>query len=238
MAEAKKTIKLFLGIDDAGRGPVIGPMVLAGCLVNEETAERFKRLGVKDSKMLTPERREKLAEIIKQGAEAFYIVQASASDIDYSLTHGTNLNQLEALKTAEIINHILEIIKKEVILQIDCPSNNIIAWRNYLLERVNENITKRVKVQCEHKADVRYPAVSAASILAKVTRDREIESIKKKYGIEVGSGYPADPLCQKFIRTEAKNYMKQGIIRETWQTFKNSQLGEKKEKLQKRLNDF
>jgi len=227
--------KLFLGIDDAGRGPVIGPMVLAGCLLDEETGARFRKLGVRDSKLLSPQRREKLAEMIKETADGFHIVQASAADIDYSLRHGINLNQLEALKTAEIINHILENAKNEVTVQIDCPSTNIPAWQNYLSDRIDEKIRKRIKLLCEHKADVKYAAVSAASILAKVTRDAEIENIKKKYGIEIGSGYPADPLCQKFLKTEGQKYQKYGIIRETWQTWKGH---DKSIKSQKKLAEF
>jgi len=232
--------KLLLGIDDAGRGPVIGPIVLAGCLIDEETAELFRKKGVKDSKMLTPERREELSKVIRDVAIDFYIVQSSASEIDYSLTHGTNLNHLEALKTAEIINHILEDRKEEVTLQIDCPSTNIPAWRNYLLERVDEKIRKRLKVMCEHKADVKYPAASAASILAKVTRDSEVEKIKQKYNIDIGSGYPADPVCKEFLKRQGKEYRKFGIIRETWQTWKNqnSETGEKLKKTQKKIGDF
>jgi ribonuclease HII len=231
--------KLILGIDDAGRGPVIGPMVLAGCLIKEEDAARLKELGVRDSKLLLPEKREKLFEIIKEAAERFYIVQVSAAEIDSSIRHGINLNQVEALKTAEIINYLLENEKNEVTVLIDCPSNNIPAWRNYVLDRVHENIRKRIKIQCEHKADVRYPSVSAASILAKVTRDAEIEKIKKKYDIDIGSGYPADPTCQKFLKTKGKEYQKYGIIRETWQTWKNHESGnEDKKAKQKNLADF
>jgi len=232
--------KLFLGIDDAGRGPVIGPIVLAGCLIDEETAGLFRKKGVKDSKMIIPGKREVLFKIIKESAVDFYIVQSSAAEIDYSLTHGTNLNQLEALKSAEIINHLLSDRKEEVTLQIDCPSNNIVAWRNYLLERVDEKIRKRLRVMCEHKADVKYPAASAASILAKVTRDYEVEQIKRKYGVDIGSGYPSDPVVKEFLKKHGKEYQKFGIIRETWQTWKkHTSKGDYKGiKIQKKLGDF
>ena len=73
---------LILGIDDAGRGPVVGPMVLAGCLIDDETERKFKRMGVKDSKQLTPKRREFLAEKIKEDAETFEVVLAKPDEID------------------------------------------------------------------------------------------------------------------------------------------------------------
>ena len=98
--------EFILGIDEAGRGPVIGPMIIAGCLINETTEKEFKKLGVKDSKELTPKRREFLAAIIREKAETFEIMIAHPTEIDEKLTSGTNLNHLEALKIAEIINKI------------------------------------------------------------------------------------------------------------------------------------
>ena len=97
---------LILGIDDAGRGPVIGPMVLAGCLIDEKTEKEFKREGVKDSKQLTQKRREFLAEKIKSSAETFEVVLAYPEEIDVKNHNGTNLNSLEAIKMAEEINKI------------------------------------------------------------------------------------------------------------------------------------
>ena len=75
---------LILGIDEAGRGPVIGPMVLAGCLIDEKTEKEFRKLGIKDSKQLTQKRREVLAEKIKEKAETFEIVLASPEEIDWA----------------------------------------------------------------------------------------------------------------------------------------------------------
>ena len=97
---------LILGIDDAGRGPVIGPMVLAGCLIDKKTEEEFKSLGVRDSKQLTPRRREFLAEEIRKKSKAFEIVVVSPEEIDESKDKGIKLNELEALAAAKIINKI------------------------------------------------------------------------------------------------------------------------------------
>jgi len=227
--------KLFLGIDDAGRGPVVGPMSIAGALLQEDVQASFKRIGVRDSKLISPERRKQLAEIIKSSASAYKIIKIQPTEIDYSLTHGVNLNHLEALKMAEIINDIVsgtDAKNKSITVQVDCPSTNIKKWKAFLLEHVNAEKDK-LNFVVEHKADFNYIAVGAASILAKVTRDAAIEEIKRKYNIECGSGYPSDPLCQKFLKTASK-YEKLGIIRKTWQTWKNL----KGKKAQKSLGEF
>src|SRR3989344_540538 len=97
--------KLILGIDEAGRGPVIGPLVVAGCLVTGEVEKQLKKIGVKDSKDLTQKRREFLAEKIKELAETFEIEIALPNEIDDKVGSG-NLNELEAKKIASIINKI------------------------------------------------------------------------------------------------------------------------------------
>ncbi|MEK6906124.1 MAG: ribonuclease HII, partial [Nanoarchaeota archaeon] len=115
---------LTLGIDDAGRGPVIGPMVLAGCLVDEEAEKEFKKLGVKDSKQLTQKRREYLSCIIKEKSENFEVVISHPEEIDGSNYEGIDLNKLEAIKVAEIINKINKGYQKIKVV-VDCPSPNI-----------------------------------------------------------------------------------------------------------------
>src|SRR3972149_4431396 len=97
---------LILGIDDAGRGPVIGPMVLAGCLITEEAEKEFRKLGVKDSKQLTRKRRAFLESFIKEKATAFAIQIIHASEIDRKNKEGTNLNDVEAEMASLIVNNI------------------------------------------------------------------------------------------------------------------------------------
>jgi ribonuclease HII len=96
--------KLKLGIDDAGRGPVLGPMILAGCILKEEDESELKKLGVRDSKTLTQKRREFLAQKIQEVAVAYDIKKIYPNEIDFSLNSGTKLNELEANKMAEIVN--------------------------------------------------------------------------------------------------------------------------------------
>jgi ribonuclease HII len=208
---------LTLGIDDAGRGPVIGPMILAGCLVTNETEKEFKKLGVKDSKQLTPKRREILAEIIREKVETFEIALTFPSEIDGKNHDGINLNHVEAIKAAEIINKINKGYKKIRVI-VDCPSPNIAKWTDYLKTKI-ENLSN-LEISCEHKADRNHVSVSAASILAKSVREKEMSALKEKYGSEMGSGYCSDPLTCSFLEKHAHKYRNEGLFRQTWSTWK------------------
>jgi len=215
---------LKLGIDDAGRGPIIGPMVLAGVLIEEETESSFKEQGIKDSKMLSPSKREELAEKIKEQALDYCIVQLEPSEIDGGINGGTNLNTLEAIECAKIINKINK-NTVQIKVVIDCPSPNIKAWIETVRGYV-EN-TSNLEIIGEHKADVNHPSVSAASILAKTHRDSEIEKLKEKLGVDFGSGYPSDPYTCKFLKESAKKHEHSGIFRKTWGTWKKLCLKQK-----------
>ncbi len=215
-------MKLICGIDDAGRGPVIGPMVLAGVLVKEESLQKLKELGAKDSKQVATKKREAMFDKIKDLSEGIDIQIISPAQID-AREDGLNLNDLEALKAAEIIN----MLRPDVAI-IDCPSNNIPAW--------TEDVRKYLKHKCElvveHKADVNHVVVGGASILAKVTRDAEIKKIEEMVGAPIGSGYPSDPITQKFIK---KNHEKfPDIFRKSWITYQRIV----DEKRQRSLEDF
>lgn len=212
-------MELILGIDDAGRGPVIGPMVLAGCLLTKESEKELRRSGVRDSKELTQKHREFLSEKIKEKAETFEIVMANPVEIDDSLNNGKNLNKLEAKKTAEIINKINKGYKK-IRVVVDCPSVSIEKWKDILRKYVND--LSNLELVCEHKADKNHIAVSAASILAKCVREKEMAKLREKFGHEVGSGYTSDPLTQRFLEKHAEKHQDEGIFRKTWETWKRA----------------
>ena len=222
---------LTLGIDDAGRGPVIGPMVLAGCLIDDQVSEEFKSKGIKDSKQLTKKRRDMLAEIIKTKSETFEIAIIHPTQIDGNNYDGINLNDLEAITAAQIINKMNKGISKIKVV-IDCPSPNLGKWKDFLKTKV-DNLSN-LEIVCEHKADVNHISVSAASILAKTTRDFEIEKIKEKIKENFGSGYTSDPLTIAFLGKYAHKYKDEGIFRETWSTWKTVIAS----KDQKKLGEF
>ena len=196
-----------LGIDEAGRGPAIGPMIMAGVMINE--SEENLLSGSKDSKMLVHNVRLALDKKIKENSE-YKIIEISPKEIDDAVNSKiNNLNWLEAQKQAEIINSLNP--DKAI---IDCPSINLVSFKNYLRKLINK---KNIELVVEHKADQNYITCSAASILAKVRREEKISEIKEKYG-DVGSGYPSDPKTKKFI---INNYRKhQEIFRYSWSTLK------------------
>lgn len=201
---------LIAGIEEAGRGPVIGPMVMAGVLIEKEDGAKLKAIGVKDSKKLTPKQREDLFGQIQKIAKKIKIIIIEPAVIDVSVeAEEHNLNWLEADKTIEIINSL-----KPEVTYVDCPSNNTQAYSNYIRAKLNA----KTELHAEHKADEKYLVVGAASIIAKVTRDREIERIKKKIGEDFGSGYPSDPATKKFIEENWEKYPK--IFRHSWETYK------------------
>jgi len=209
---ARDKMALVLGIDEAGRGPVIGPMVMCGVVVEKKDEKKLHALGVKDSKMLAPERREELYEAIKDIAKDFRIIIVQPDEIDEALNSPkSNLNLLEASKTA----HIISMLKPDT-AYIDCPSNNIDAYINYIVDQTKNTKTKII---AEHKADTKFISVAAASILAKVTRDREITKLQRKHKVSFGSGYPSDPFTKQFLEA---NYNKYPFFRKSWASWKNA----------------
>lgn len=221
---------LILGIDDAGRGPLIGPMILAGVLVTAEQDKKLKSLGAKDSKLLSHPERVRIAKEIEKSYKKTHIVISTPEEIDSSILSGTNLNTLEAKKAAEIINS-LNSEKEKIKVIVDCPSVNTKVWKNKLLEFVSHQ--DNLLVICEHKADFTYPSVSAASILAKVRREEEVSKLKKQFG-DFGSGYPSDPSTKKFLKEKGKELENSGIFRKTWATWKSVF----PDKQQKKLFDY
>jgi ribonuclease HII len=215
------TKEYIIGVDDAGRGPIIGPMIIAGALFDKTADAVLRKSGVKDSKMLFPQKREELAKDIKKLALGYEIVKILPEEIDDAVISGFNLNSLEANKMAYAINQLVDGLDKDakITVYVDCPSNNISAWKAVLLKYINR---KEMDFKVEHKCDVNHVECSAASVLAKVARDEEMRKIRKEYNIECGSGYPADPICVEFLKTkQARDLAEKGLIRKSWQTWKN-----------------
>ncbi|MEM2749155.1 MAG: ribonuclease HII [Candidatus Bathyarchaeia archaeon] len=202
------------GIDDAGRGPVIGPLVIAGVLIDEERLPNLIRLGVRDSKTLSPRRREYLAGEILKIVEDYRVVKVPPSEIDRVVEHGRRLNRLNRLE-ARIMASIIRDLKPDI-AYVD--ASDILPER--FSQHIAEELPFTVKIVSEHKADRTYPIVSAASIVAKVERDREIESLKQIYG-DFGSGYAADPKTISFLKRWIEEHGSYpDFVRKSWKTVK------------------
>lgn len=223
---------IIAGVEEAGRGPVIGPLVMAIVTIDEKDEQKLKDLGVKDSKLVAKHKRSMMYQKIIDTVLDYKIIKVSPSEIDNALDKNNpdmNLNWLEATTSAKLINSV----KLDKVI-LDCPSSNVNAYKNYVNNLVlrKEN-GMRPDIVAEHKADVKYTIVGAASIIAKVTRDSLIEGIKKKYNIEFGSGYPSDPKTRQFLE---KNYNKYPFFRKSWSSYKR--LVQAQQKNQKKLGDF
>ncbi|MFQ5986357.1 MAG: ribonuclease HII [Thermoplasmata archaeon] len=177
----------LLGIDEAGRGPVLGPLVIAG--VVSEDQDELRALGVRDSKKLTASEREALATQIEKVAIA-RVHHIAAAELDVSM-EGESLNRVEARSFAEMIR---DLAPEEAI--VDCCDTDERRFES----RILRDLGYEVPLRAEHRADENHPVVSAASIIAKVTRDEEVRRIGCELGAPVGSGYAHDPATRAFLK--------------------------------------
>jgi ribonuclease HII len=200
---------IVCGIDEAGRGPIIGPMVITGVSFKKEVLTKLTKMGVRDSKTLSPIKREELYHKIKDLAETYHIIKISPSEIDNAIFSGLKITKLEAKYIAEIIKKV-----KAEIYYIDSPQNNPSSF----LKTLNKFIDTK-NVVCEIKADKKYVQVSAASILAKVERDREIRKMYEKYG-NFGSGYTSDIRTINFLKEKVSKGEIPEEVRKSWKTYR------------------
>lgn len=205
-----------IGIDEAGRGPVIGPLVVAGASMDEDTAARFKAAGVKDSKLLSIRRIYLLERLVVENCSGYRLEKIDPESIDGRFKDGTNLNTMELDRMVGIANAL---IGERVI--IDCPSANTKKIKGQLIRKIPGK-----ELVVENYADKNHVEVSAASILAKAAREREVAAIKKELGYDFGSGYPSDPRTKAFLKIIKENglilqekYKKH--IRASWRTIRN-----------------
>ncbi|RNJ75664.1 MAG: ribonuclease HII [Nitrosopumilus sp. H13] len=192
------------GIDDAGRGSMLGPLVIAGVSVRRSKLKRLASIGVRDSKKLTPASRERLYHEILSIADGHYIARIPPRSIDASVRrHG--LNDLEARYMALVASKL----DSDVSYVDSCDVNPRRFGKK--ISQMSGNRT----IRSYHHADSRFAVVSAASILAKVERDKSIKRLKRRH--DLGSGYPADPASVRFVTAYyAKNRSMPSFVRKSW----------------------
>ncbi|MFA5797455.1 MAG: ribonuclease HII [Candidatus Woesearchaeota archaeon] len=213
----QEDMTFIAGIDEAGRGPLIGPLVICVAAIREEQQESLRELGVKDSKLLSEKQREEILKFLEHKVR-YELVMIQPAEIDEAvLSKTTNLNWLEADHGANLLNKLDVKLDGEISrVIIDCPSNNPKAYETYFKKRVDND---EMVFQVEHKADLNHLIVGAASIIAKVAREKELEKIKRKLKIDFGSGYPGDPKTKKFLEENHKKKEFQHLFRKSWATY-------------------
>ncbi len=192
------------GVDEAGKGSVLGPMVTGGVLVSDLT--ELEGLGLRDSKQLTPHKREELyEEIIRRWRTA--VVVKSPYDID---SRSGTMNTLTASCHAEIIRQLVPD-------QAYVDACDVNAGRFGVTVKEISGLSE-VEIISEHKADDKFLIVGAASIVAKVTRDRLVVELSDEFG-DIGSGYPSDPVTIAFLESYIRQAGKPPLCaRRTWKT--------------------
>ena len=202
---------MICGVDEAGRGPVIGPLIVAG--VTFENDSILIANNVRDSKKITPKRREKLARKIKESAVKYEIISISASDID-EMRKVMTLNEIEVNAFSKIIQKL-----EPSICYVDSADVNDERFGKDILSR----LSFKPEIISKHKADDIYAIVGAASILAKTYRDEQVykieQELKKKLNLPLGSGYPADPITQRFLKEWVRRFRElPPHTRQSWKT--------------------
>ena len=218
---------MICGVDEAGRGPVIGPLIVAGITLKDDT--ELVKLKVRDSKQVSPRKRTIFSKKILEISLNYEIIVIPAKDID-DMRNVMTLNEIE-------VNAFSKIIKK--LNPETCYVDSADVNANRFATNILSQLTSKPLIISKHKADEIYPIVSAASIIAKTRRDEEVrkisEKLEKKLNLPLGSGYPADPITQKFLINWINKYDElPPYTRRSWKTVKNI-FNEKKNK---KLDDF
>jgi len=207
-----------MGVDEAGRGSVIGPLVVAGALFPSDHIKTLVKLGVKDSKQLTPKRRQELAPQIEALALGVRYFDLQPHSIDSVVNRGVKLKRLNYLEAAAMASVIRELDPEEA--YVDASDVDEVRYGATILHL----LPAKPKLFSEHKADSTYPVVSAASILAKVRRDAIIAALREEYG-DFNSGYPSDKKAIEWLEAwyeEHRNWP--SIVRHSWEPVRRIRL--------------
>ncbi len=193
-------------------------------MVEEKDEGKLRKLGVRDSKELSPRQRESLYPKIKKLAKDYVVLKISAQEID-ELRKQINLNKIEAERMAQIIKSL-----GADTAYVDAPQVSTEKFKAYLLGLAKNH----TEIIAENYADKKFPVVSAASIIAKVERDEEIEKIKKETGFDCGVGYSHDQRAIAFVKKFMRDERFSKYIRHSWITTKEL----KGEEEQKNLKEY
>lgn len=196
-----------VGVDEAGKGPVLGSMFAAAVRVADGVSLPD---GIRDSKDLTPERREELAAALRdrEGIETG-VAEVPTERID---DPGTDMNTLTVEAQADALGAVLH-VGDTVVLDAGDVSEDRFA------DRVSSRLDGVHDLSAEHGADGAYPIVGAASVVAKVERDAHVRRLAEAFEDDLGSGYPSDGTTRNFLEQYVGEYGElPDCARATWGT--------------------
>jgi ribonuclease HII len=188
-------------------------MVIAIASISREKEELLVRMGVRDSKALTPSRRRALRALLERVLDYYAVRVVEPAEVDEAVSKG-QLNLLEARIIAELVRRAASEVELEVVY-VDSPDPAPERFERLLTSLIGEG----VRVVAENGADAKYVVVGAASIIAKTERDRIVEELKRKYG-DFGSGYPSDPKTREFAERWLREHGEPPpFARRSWSTW-------------------
>lgn len=231
---------IVCGGDEAGRGAILGPLVISLVAVKKSSLHSLAEIGVRDSKLLPAKRRRSLYGEIEDIADEVKVDRIYPNEINSAMQNGISLNELEAVRFARLFDAMRADVGA---VYLDSP--DVIAEKFGVRFKMSSSKPTKVigvklkkedlegaitRIIAQHKADSRYAIVSAASIIAKVTRDREMKKLERSLKMELGSGYPSDDVTIAAIKSNLHNNVLDGNIRKYWSTLDRIK--------QTRLNSF
>ncbi len=210
---------LKIGVDEAGRGPVIGPLVVCAMCIPEDDEGVLRKIGARDSKELSPAQRRSIYEKILSEAKSSEwgvgIVLCEAERIDLN-SQSSDLNRLEIELFAEAIEAAADSDSRGIVMADACDVNEE-RFTNRLVSHLGSDWSEWTVVS-RHGMDSQSVVAGAASILAKVNRDDAISAIEARLGIRIGSGYPSDPLTREAVRELVSGELPHECLRWSWST--------------------
>ncbi len=210
------------GVDEAGRGAVVGPLVIATLILPVTDLAQLESLNPRDSKQLSPARREEIDKEIRELANtrnwAIKCLHLTPLEID-TWVRAKGLNRAEADGFGRLLSLASSSITESIEVLVDACDVNAERFGQQVSQAAGrENIV----VSSKHGADARDPVVGAASILAKVERDASIRAISKECNLDLGSGYPSDPRTRACLPQLLAGSSPHPDVRWSWSTVSNA----------------
>jgi ribonuclease HII len=210
-----------VGVDEAGRGPVLGPLVVGAVALPADDVPMLTERGVKDSKDLTHKKRLEFAKWFHEHAEQrnwhYSLIVCQPERIDHAV-QSTGLNLLEVELFAEALVEIRVNVHDSISILNDACDVNEQRFSDRIAARLPDWPWANSSIHSEHKADTNHAIVGMASILAKVERDEAIQQLAEEIGSPIGSGYPSDPNTKAALAGLLRETIPHPSLRWSWKT--------------------